>query len=295
MSTRRTRKRTEELSALARPEVLDPEHPDEPHAQAYGPQGELMIPSPNSVDAQQSPEVLTPEHPDEPHAPAYGAQRELMIPPSNSVDYQQSPELLAPEHSDEPYAPAYGAQTVPSREQSPLRVAGPSRTATQGLSTHRLAGASGTAHWGSNSLPRVADASGTAAQGFYSPWGMGLDSGSGQNLGDAPSEPECVSPEPGDTDEEGYFTIPASEVKILRQEYSEFITLKDNAEIVLADAREATERMNTLFTRIRASMNRMSPRMRELLIVPSKKASGKTREPGNNRVHDKAAAKAATE
>ncbi|KIJ45329.1 hypothetical protein M422DRAFT_251091 [Sphaerobolus stellatus SS14] len=35
--------------------------------------------------------------------------------------------------------------------------------------------------------------------------------------------------------------------------------------------------------------------MRELLIVPSKKVSGKTREPRNNQVHDKAAAKAATE
>ncbi|KIJ41331.1 hypothetical protein M422DRAFT_255523 [Sphaerobolus stellatus SS14] len=58
---------------------------------------------------------------------------------------------------------------------------------------------------------------------------------------------------------------------------------------------KATERVNTVFTRIRASMNSMSLRMKELFFVPSKKASGKMREPGNNWAHDKAAAKAATE
>ncbi|KIJ44668.1 hypothetical protein M422DRAFT_251968 [Sphaerobolus stellatus SS14] len=199
MSTHCTRKRTEEPFAQAvgeaepiqgltlgellippptsvdpqqRPEVLTPEHPDEPHAQAYGPQGELMKPPPNSVDTQQSPEVLTLEHPDEPHAQAYGPQGELMIPSPNSVDTQQSPEVLTPEHPDEPYVQSYGAQTVPSRIQLPLRVARPSRTATQGLSTRQLAGASGTAHQGSNSLLRVAVASGIATQGHYSPPGM---------------------------------------------------------------------------------------------------------------------------
>ncbi|KIJ52583.1 hypothetical protein M422DRAFT_243368 [Sphaerobolus stellatus SS14] len=198
--------------------------------------------------------------------------------PSTSVDPQQRPEVLAPEHPGEPYAQAYGAQTVPSWEQSPLRAAGPSRTATQGLSPSQLAGVSG-----------------IAIQGSYSPQGMGLGSGSGQNLGDAPSEPERISPDPGDTEEEGYFTIPASEVSLLWQEYAEFINLKENAEIVVSEAMEATERVNTVFTWIRTSMNRMSPHMKELFLVPYKNASGKTHEPRNNRAHDKAAAKAATE
>ncbi|KIJ50727.1 hypothetical protein M422DRAFT_245379 [Sphaerobolus stellatus SS14] len=205
---------------------------------------------------------------------------DLTNPPSNSVDPQQSPEVLTPEHPEEPYAQAYGVQTVPSWVQSPLRVAGPSRTATQGLSPSRLAGASGTVHQGSASPRRVAGASGTATQGSYSPRGMGPGSGSWQNLGDAPSEPECVSPDPGDTEDED-FIIPANEVSIIRQEYTDFINLKENAEIVVSEAMEATERVNIVFNRIRTSMNRMSPR--------------KMWEPGNNRVHDKAAAIAATE
>ncbi|KIJ32275.1 hypothetical protein M422DRAFT_265941 [Sphaerobolus stellatus SS14] len=186
-----------------------------------------------------------------------------------------SPEVLAPEHLDEPYAQAYGAQTVPSRVQSPLRVAG-------------------TAHRGSDSPRQVAVASGTATQGPHSPQGMDQGSESWQNLGDALSDPDHVSPDVGDTNEE-HFTIPASEVTILHQEYTEFINLKDNAEIVLSEAMEATERLNTVFNHIRTSMNRMSPRMKEIFIGPSKKASGKMHEPGNNRAHDKAAAKAATE
>ncbi|KIJ49765.1 hypothetical protein M422DRAFT_246125, partial [Sphaerobolus stellatus SS14] len=220
---------------------------------------------------------------------------DLTDPFSNSVDPQQSTEVLAPEHPDEPYAQAYGVQTVPSRVQSPLRVADPSNTATQGLSPSWLAGASGTAHWGIDSSQRVAIASGTTTQGSHSPRGMDQGSGSWQNLGDAPSNPDHMSPDAGDTDEEEHFTIPASEVGILCQEYTEFINLKDNAEIVLSEAMEATEWLNTVFNRIRTSMNRMSPHMKELFIVPSKKLSGKTHEPGNNRAHDKAAAKAATE
>ncbi|KIJ24401.1 hypothetical protein M422DRAFT_274813 [Sphaerobolus stellatus SS14] len=35
--------------------------------------------------------------------------------------------------------------------------------------------------------------------------------------------------------------------------------------------------------------------MKELLIVPADKASGKSREPGNNQAHDRAAAQAATQ
>ncbi|KIJ42208.1 hypothetical protein M422DRAFT_254602 [Sphaerobolus stellatus SS14] len=106
-------------------------------------------------------------------------------------------------------------------------------------------------------------------------------------------DPGRVSPTRGDTEE--HFILPTSEVVVLRQEYSEFITLKDNAEIVLAEAMEAMERLNTVFSRARASMNRMSPRMKELLLVPVSQASGKTFEPSNNRAHDRAAAQAATQ
>ncbi|KIJ38533.1 hypothetical protein M422DRAFT_258902 [Sphaerobolus stellatus SS14] len=193
--------------------------------------------------------------------------------PSRSVDPQQSPRVLAPEHLDEPYAQAYGSQTAPSRVQSLTRVAVPSRTDTQG-----------TAHQGSPSPPRVASI--TATQGRYSP--RGIEHGS-----ESHSDPGRVSSTRGDT--EGHFLICASEVEIVRQEYSEFVTLKDNAEIVLAEAMEATERLNTVFSRVRASMNRMSPRMKELFIVPANQASGKTLEPGNNRAHDRAAAQAATQ
>ncbi|KIJ52774.1 hypothetical protein M422DRAFT_242687 [Sphaerobolus stellatus SS14] len=164
-------------------------------------------------------------------------------------------------HPDEPYAQAYGSQTAPSQVQSPTRVARSSRTATQGLSPSRLAGVSGTAHRGSPSPPRVASI--TATQGRYSPWGMECES-------ESHSDPGRVSPTRGDTEE--HFIILASEVGILRQEYSEFVTLKDNAEVVLAEAMEAMEQLNTVFSRVRASMNRMSPRMKELFLVPVKQA-----------------------
>ncbi|KIJ41810.1 hypothetical protein M422DRAFT_255127 [Sphaerobolus stellatus SS14] len=200
---------------------------------------------------------------------------DLMNPSSNSVDPQQSTEMLAQEHLEEPYAQAYSAQTVPSWVQLPLRVAG-------------------TAHQGIDSPQRVAVASGTATQGSYSSQGIDQASESWQNLGDAPSDPDCISPDARDMDEES-FTISASEVNILHQEYTDFINLKDNAEIVLSEAMEATEWLNAVFNCIRTSMNRMSPYMKELFIVPVKKSSGKPCEPGNNRAHDKAAAKAATE
>ncbi|KIJ42516.1 hypothetical protein M422DRAFT_254291, partial [Sphaerobolus stellatus SS14] len=193
--------------------------------------------------------------------------------PSRSVDPQQSPRVLAPEHPDEPHAQAYGSPTAPSRVQSPSRVDVRPRTATQG-----------TAHRGSPSPPRVA--SFTATQGRYSPRGIAHGS-------ESHSDPGRVSPTRGDT--EGHFLIHASKVEIFRQEYSEFITLKDNAEIVLAETMEATEQLNTVFSRVRASMDRMSPRMKELLIVPANQVSGKTLEPGNNRAHDRAAAQAATQ
>ncbi|KIJ22697.1 hypothetical protein M422DRAFT_276840 [Sphaerobolus stellatus SS14] len=192
--------------------------------------------------------------------------------------------MLPSEHPDDPHVTAYRSQTAPSREQSPSRGGVRPRTAPQGLSPSRLAGVSGTAHRGSHTPPRVTSI--TATQGHYSPRGIThrseLHSDSGQ-----------VSPTGGDTTED--FFIKGSEVIVLQQEYSEFITVKDNAEIVLAEAMEATKRLNTVFSRFRASMSKMSPRMKELFTVPSNQASGKTLEPGNNWAHDKAAAQAATQ
>ncbi|KIJ48805.1 hypothetical protein M422DRAFT_247164 [Sphaerobolus stellatus SS14] len=91
------------------------------------------------------------------------------------------------------------------------------------------------------------------------------------------------------------FRAQPREVGRLHEEYAELMNLKENSEIVLVEAMEATERLNTVFNQIRESMNRMSPTMKELLIVPKQKSSGKTIEPGNNCACDKAAAKAATE
>ncbi|KIJ55446.1 hypothetical protein M422DRAFT_240068 [Sphaerobolus stellatus SS14] len=209
---------------------------------------------------------------------------DLMNSPSLSVDPQQSLHVLTSEWPDEPYVQAYGSQTAPSRVQSPSRVTGTSCTTTQGLSPSRLAGASGIAHQGSPSPPRVASI--IATQGHYSPWGI-------EHRSESHSDPGRVSPTRGDTEEN--FIIPANEVGILRQEYSEFITLKDDAEVILAEAMEVMERLNTVFSRVRASMNKMSPRMKELFIVPVNQVSGKTLEPVYNWVHDRAAAKAATQ
>ncbi|KIJ37252.1 hypothetical protein M422DRAFT_260189, partial [Sphaerobolus stellatus SS14] len=197
---------------------------------------------------------------------------DLSISPSPSVDPQQSPQMLPSEHPDDPHVTAYGSQTAPSREQSPSRGGVRPRNAPQGLSPSRLARVSGTAHRGSHTLPRVASI--TATQGRCSPRGI-------THRSESRSDSEQVSPTRGDTMED--FVI------------REFITLKDNAEIVLAEAMEATERLNTVFNRVRASMSRMSPRMKELFSVPSNQVSGKTLELGNNRALDKAAAQAATQ
>ncbi|KIJ41238.1 hypothetical protein M422DRAFT_255743 [Sphaerobolus stellatus SS14] len=105
------------------------------------------------------------------------------------------------------------------------------------------------------------------SRGCYSPQGI-------EHRSELCSDSGQVSPTRGDTKEN--FIIPASEVVVLRQEYSEFITLKDNAEIVLAEAMEVTEQLNTVF-------------------IPSNQMFGKTCEPGNNWAHDRAAAQAATQ
>ncbi|KIJ42206.1 hypothetical protein M422DRAFT_254597 [Sphaerobolus stellatus SS14] len=188
--------------------------------------------------------------------------------PYPSVDPQQSPRMLPLEHPDDPHAQGYGLPTAPSRVQSPVRVDKRPRNAAQGLSSSRLAEASGTAHWGSPSPTRVASI--TATQGCYSRQGI-------EHRSESHTDPGRVSPTRGDTEE--HFILPTSEVVVLRQEYSEFITLKDNAEVVLAEAMEATEWQNTVFSRVRAFMNRMSPRMKELLLVSANQASGKTLEP----------------
>ncbi|KIJ28200.1 hypothetical protein M422DRAFT_270512 [Sphaerobolus stellatus SS14] len=130
---------------------------------------------------------------------------------------------------------------------------------------------------------RVTRALGTATPGQDSPQGIISGSDSGHNLSGAPDESDCVSPDEGGTEnEEGSFTIQASEVGRLHKEYADLINLKENGEIVLVEAMEAPERLNTMFNQIRTSMNRMSPMMKELLIVPNRKSSGKTIEPGNN-------------
>ncbi|KIJ47837.1 hypothetical protein M422DRAFT_248418 [Sphaerobolus stellatus SS14] len=139
-------------------------------------------------------------------------------------------------------------------------------------------GAAGAAGTSTPSLcpSRVARASGTATPGLDSPQGIISGSELGQNLGGAPNKSD------------------SSEVSKLHKEYADFINLKDNAEIVLTEAMEATEQLNTVFNQIGTSMNRMSLMMKKILIVLKLKSSGKTIEPGNNWACDKAAAKAAT-
>ncbi|KIJ33105.1 hypothetical protein M422DRAFT_264980 [Sphaerobolus stellatus SS14] len=99
-------------------------------------------------------------------------------------------------------------------------------------------------------------------------------SDSGHNLRGVPDESDCISPDEGGMEnKDGSFTIRASEVSRLHEEYAELMNLKEM---------------------IRTSMNRMFPTMKELLIVPKPKSSGKTIETGNNQTHVKAATKAAT-
>ncbi|KIJ52106.1 hypothetical protein M422DRAFT_243696 [Sphaerobolus stellatus SS14] len=194
---------------------------------------------------------------------------ELMDPPSTSVGPQQNEAVFAQEHLGDQNVRAHGPQTVPARVQSPIGAAGAASTSAP--SPH-------------------------LSRGRDSPRGIISSSDSGHNLDGALDESDCASPnEGGMENEDGSFTIRASEVGRLCKEYADLMDLKDNGEIVLMEAMEATERLNTVFNQIRTSINRMSPMIKELLIVPKQKSSGKTLEPGNNRTHDKAATKAATE
>ncbi|KIJ47529.1 hypothetical protein M422DRAFT_248956 [Sphaerobolus stellatus SS14] len=147
----------------------------------------------------------------------------------------------------------------------------------------------------SQHLLRVAKASETATQGRDSPWGIISSSDSGHNLGGAPDKSDHASPDEGSMkNEDGSFTIKASELSKLRKEYVDLMNLKENGEIVLAEAMEATKWLNTVFNQIRTSMNRMSPMMKDIFLVPKRKSSGKTIEYRNNWACDKAATKAAT-
>ncbi|KIJ38644.1 hypothetical protein M422DRAFT_258762 [Sphaerobolus stellatus SS14] len=188
--------------------------------------------------------------------------RELTDPPSTSVDPHQSNAVFAKEHPGDQNTRVHVPQTVPTRVQSPI----------------------GTASAASTSLPSQ-----------HVSGGIISGSDSGHNLGGAPDESDCASPDEGGMEnEDGSFTIRASEVGRLRKEFADLMDLKENGEIILMEAMEATEQLNTVFNQIRTSMNRMSSTMKELFIVSKRKSSGKIIELRNNWTCDKAAAKAAT-
>ncbi|KIJ54131.1 hypothetical protein M422DRAFT_241387 [Sphaerobolus stellatus SS14] len=167
-----------------------------------------------------------------------------------SVDPQQTPEVFTPEHPGDQDARTHSPQTVP---------AGPSGTAMQGLCPSEVAGALS-----------------TATPGLDSPQGIISGSEAGQNLSGAPDDHDRISPDEGDTDEDIKFTVPASDIARLCEEYENFANLKENAEIVLTEAMEATKQLNIVFNQIKTSMNEMSPMMKKLLIVSKPKSSGKT-------------------
>ncbi|KIJ26807.1 hypothetical protein M422DRAFT_272085 [Sphaerobolus stellatus SS14] len=177
---------------------------------------------------------------EEPSAPAVGENEplqgltagELTDPSPSSVDPQQSSEVFAQDHPGDPSARAHSPQTVPVWVQSPI----------------------GTASAASTSAPSQC-----------------LFSDSEHNLSGAPDESDRTSPDEGGMEnEDGSFTIKASELSKLQKEYVDLMNLKENSEIVLVEAMEATKWLNT------------------------QKSSGKTIEPRNNWTHSKAAAKAAT-
>ncbi|KIJ44532.1 hypothetical protein M422DRAFT_252142 [Sphaerobolus stellatus SS14] len=204
---------------------------------------------------------------------------ELTDPSPSSVDPQQSSKVFAQEHLGGLSMRVHGPQTVPARVQSPIGAASAAGTSAPSQHQSRVVKASGTATKGQDS-----------SQGIYS----GLDSE--HNLGGAPDESNHASPNEGGTEnEDGSFTIKASELSTLQKEYVDLMNLKENGEIVLAEAMEATEQLNTVFNQIRTPMNRMSPMLKDIFLVPKQKSSGKTIESGNNWTCDKAAAKAATE
>ncbi|KIJ28569.1 hypothetical protein M422DRAFT_270167 [Sphaerobolus stellatus SS14] len=80
-----------------------------------------------------------------------------------------------------------------------------------------------------------------------SPIGAAGAADSGHNLDGAPEESDHVSPDEGGTENtDGSFSIRASELGRLRKEYADLMNLKENGEIVLVEAMEATEQLNTV-------------------------------------------------
>ncbi|KIJ36964.1 hypothetical protein M422DRAFT_260610 [Sphaerobolus stellatus SS14] len=162
-----------------------------------------------------------------------------------------SSKVFAQEHPGDQNVRVHSPQTVPIRVQSPIGMAGAASTSAP-----------------SQCLSR----------------GIISGSDSGHNLGGAPDKSDHASPDEGGTEnEDGSFAIKASEVGRLCEEYADLMNLKENGEIVLMEAMKATKQLNTMLNQIRTSINRMSPTMKELFIVPK-----------NNWTRDKAATKAAT-
>ncbi|KIJ43805.1 hypothetical protein M422DRAFT_252710 [Sphaerobolus stellatus SS14] len=184
---------------------------------------------------------------EEPSAPAVGEDEpipglivgDLTDPSPSSVDPQQSSEVFAQEHPGDQSLRVHGPQTVPVRAQSPIGVAS-------------------------------AAALGTATHGQDSPWRIISGSDSGHNLGGAHDESDDhASPDEGGMgNEDGSFIIKASVLSALQKEYVDLMNLKENGEIVLVEAMEATPWLNTVFSQIRTSMNRMSPTMKDIFLVP---------------------------
>ncbi|KIJ46603.1 hypothetical protein M422DRAFT_249757 [Sphaerobolus stellatus SS14] len=164
---------------------------------------------------------------------------DLTDPPQSSVDPQQSSEVFTQEYPGDQNMRVHSPQTVPIQVQSPIGVAG------------------------------AAGPSVSTTPGRDSPQGIISGSYSGQNLGGAPDESDHISPDEKATEnEDGSFTVWASEVGKLHQEYADLMNLKENGEIILVEAMEATKQLNMVFNQIMTSMNRMSLTMKELLIAP---------------------------
>ncbi|KIJ53270.1 hypothetical protein M422DRAFT_242404 [Sphaerobolus stellatus SS14] len=134
---------------------------------------------------------------------------DLTDPHQLSVVPQQTTEVFTQEHPGDQNVRAHGPQIVPVWVQSSIGVAGTAGT----------------------SMPMLHPLRGIISR-----------SDSGHNLSGAPDESDRISPDEGDTEnKDGSFTIQASEVSRLCEEYADLINFKDNAEIVLMEAMEATE------------------------------------------------------
>ncbi|KIJ31476.1 hypothetical protein M422DRAFT_266853 [Sphaerobolus stellatus SS14] len=180
-----------------------------------------------------------------------------MDPSPSSVDPQQSSEVFAQEHPGDQSMRAHSPQTVPIRAQSLIGAASAAGTSAP-----------------SQRQSQVAQASSTATHSRDSPRGIISGSDSGHDHSGAPDESDHAPPDAGGTEnEDGSFKIKASELSTLQKEYVDLMNLKENSEIVLVEAMEATKRLNTVFNQIRRSMNRMSPTMKDIFLVPNSKAA----------------------